>query len=594
MASCLGIYFSENMIKYAKLVMDGNGNVRLDHYGTRIARGGKKDIIDNILDETSSREIPVVTNLIVEELIDVAIFDQAQESKYSPEIMKMEFETWCENNQKNSEKYDYVYKLSEYRTSENKHNGVLCVSTKDEIAESSQLNDVKAASVYPYRLMYTNLAPDDIQSYVIVNFDEKVSIETVINRKMFDFKICDSGMGRLLDAFEQRLGSFQKAYSACKQLNVYTEGESGNDQELEKIAEPLLQEILRDVASVVEANKDTISRVYITGLGTVFNNIDVLLTEYLEVKTEILKPNFLQDTTDVRSVSEMLETTSAMVMAYNYMKGSNTFLNYLHNTKKAEKKANIFAGLSEKLKGISFKKEKKEKVPKEQVKKQPVEKGGFNNKYDTEGRGDFGSEAKREKVRFGKADKGGKNESVEKDFTLPTVESDTVMNGLTILATLTGIALVAYATFTAIYTKTTNKMIDDVNTKIKALETETSKVNSDTQYINSNAKEYTDITSDVELLVSQIESGQIGKISTYNVATFLQKIIKVIPKNITLDTVKSDDNKHVKITMYSSKYSDLGYFVAQLKLQGILNNVEVTNVDNTSQKVTIEIGGELP
>ena len=46
--------------------------------------------------------------------------------------------------------------------------------------------------------------------------------------------------------------------------------------------------------------------------------------------------------------------------------------------------------------------------------------------------------------------------------------------------------------------------------------------------------------------------------------------------------------------MYSSKYSDLGYFVAQLKLQGILNNVEVTNVDNTSQKVTIEIGGELP
>ena len=49
MASCLGIYFSDNMIKYAKLAVDNGGNVRLDHYGTRIARGGKKDIIDNII-----------------------------------------------------------------------------------------------------------------------------------------------------------------------------------------------------------------------------------------------------------------------------------------------------------------------------------------------------------------------------------------------------------------------------------------------------------------------------------------------------------------------------------------------------------------
>ena len=96
------------------------------------------------------------------------------------------------------------------------------------------------------------------------------------------------------------------------------------------------------------------------------------------------------------------------------------------------------------------------------------------------------------------------------------------------------------------------------------------------------------------MLLSQIESGQIGKISTYNVAAFLQKIIKVIPKNVTLDTVKSDDNKHVTISMYSSKYADLGYFVAQLKLQGILNSVEVKNVQNSADKITIQIGGELP
>ena len=94
--------------------------------------------------------------------------------------------------------------------------------------------------------------------------------------------------------------------------------------------------------------------------------------------------------------------------------------------------------------------------------------------------------------------------------------------------------------------------------------------------------------------MSQIQTGQIGKVSTYNVASFLQKLIKVIPKNVTLDTLKSDDNKNVVITMYSNKYADLGYFVAQLKLEGILNSVKVNKIENSADKITIEIGGELP
>lgn len=74
----------------------------------------------------------------------------------------------------------------------------------------------------------------------------------------------------------------------------------------------------------------------------------------------------------------------------------------------------------------------------------------------------------------------------------------------------------------------------------------------------------------------------------------MQKLIKVIPKNVTLDTLKSDDNKNVVITMYSNKYADLGYFVAQLKLEGILNSVKVNKIENSADKITIEIGGELP
>ena len=45
MPSCLGIHFSDNVIRYAKLVTDSANNVRLDHYGTRIAKGIRKDIL---------------------------------------------------------------------------------------------------------------------------------------------------------------------------------------------------------------------------------------------------------------------------------------------------------------------------------------------------------------------------------------------------------------------------------------------------------------------------------------------------------------------------------------------------------------------
>ena len=180
------------------------------------------------------------------------------------------------------------------------------------------------------------------------------------------------------------------------------------------------------------------------------------------------------------------------------------------------------------------------------------------------------------------------------NIKMPEIEKNVALNVMVSLATIATLIFIAYLAFTVIYTTTNNKMIADVTNKINALNGEIAKANSDILYIESNTKEYTDINDDVDTLVSQIQTGQIGKVSTYNVASFLQKLIKVIPKNVTLDTLKSDDNKNVVITMYSNKYADLGYFVAQLKLEGILNSVKVNKIENSANKITIEIGGELP
>lgn len=116
----------------------------------------------------------------------------------------------------------------------------------------------------------------------------------------------------------------------------------------------------------------------------------------------------------------------------------------------------------------------------------------------------------------------------------------------------------------------------------------------DEKVIVDSTNEYKTINDEVQSLKEKIESNQIGKFSTYNVASFMQKIIKIIPSNVKLKSISSDDNKKVVITAESSKYQDLGYFVASLRLQpDILTNVVVKNIEN-KEVITIEIGGDLP
>ena len=94
-------------------------------------------------------------------------------------------------------------------------------------------------------------------------------------------------------------------------------------------------------------------------------------------------------------------------------------------------------------------------------------------------------------------------------------------------------------------------------------------------------------------LVDKIQSNQIGNLRTYNVANFMQKIMKFVPKNVQLISIESNDNKHVTIQAKSSSYAALGYFVSQLKLEGIINNVKINSVSHGTE-ISVSIGGDLP
>ena len=514
-------------------------------------------VIEEIIEETNSQSTAIAINPGNSTFVNIQIFDQGQVKSYLADIAKMEFEAWCEKNAKSPANHLFVYKIADVKGEDGKRNAVLNIAEKKSISEYTDTFSNSLASVYSPAFVMERLIPEDEQNCAVVNFDENLTITIVLDGNVVDIKTFDIGMKKILSDFTEKLGSYQKSYEACKQINVYSEGEDNNNKELEFILEPTLQDILKYVQANVNNYRKQISKVFIAGSGVVFTNLDILFTEYLEIKSELLKPDFLDDTSNVRNVADIVESIEAIALAYDTLvpvKRESEFV-------KSSKMKTPFKGLFAK--------------PAKQKKEKAFNNGGLRI-----------DEEKPEK------------EVETEDFSKTT-------SVITCAAIILFVLLVAYVTFTNIYTNKLTNMKNEVLDNIAKLNSNTTAVKQDTTYIAENKTKYKEINDRVSTIVKQIESNQIGKFSTYNVASFMQNIIKIIPKNVQLVNISSDDNKNIKIKAKSDRYADLGYFVSILKINNILNNIKVNSVENaTTSRIeesgandtltTIEIGGELP
>ncbi len=557
MASCLGIYSNQDIVKYAKISMGNDGKFKIEKTGVRfISNLNGKELINSIIEETDSKDIPIIINPQSDQFVDLQVLAQVQnKTSYIEDALKMEFEAWCEKTKNDSSNYSYVYLISEYKTADNKYNAVLDVTEKKEIANIKSMINGNIASIMPSQLMMHKIVPQDEDNYVLVNLDDKLSIVTIVDKKVADVKAYSTGMHEIFSDFRLKLGSYQKAYEACKQINVYTEGKSINDPDLEVVTEQVLQEVLKNVLVAVNKNRKSINKVIITGIGTVFTNIDILFTEFLDIKSEILKPDFLDDGTNIRNIAETLETIQAIALACGYLKpDKKTTIDYV-----------TFSNVNNKF---SFK-----------------EMFAFSNKKED---GSGNSTGKRRKE-----DKTQGTEKSKPNVIFEGIEFDKITPYMVCGSIIIGLTIITYIIFGQIYTASINKIVKDIDKNIADVQNGLSSISEDTNYITQNTSRYSTVNSRVESLVSQIEGNQIGKFSTYNVASFLQNIIKIIPTNVQLISISSDDNKKITMKATSNNYANLGYFIAQLKLQNVLNDVKVNNIEN-GDIITIQIGGELP
>ena len=549
MSSCLGIYIGEKVVKYAKLTREENSSrIKAITYGTKIHLGNKSDIISNIVTATGSEGVPVCINSEGERIHKTEVLRIISKNDLES-LVDLEVVDFTGNEDKNERSYVYKYVLLDSLVSRDNYTANIVIQDRPGVDKYLSEENTSVVSMYSLPYVLDEIAPKEVSNYLIIDMNENTDLIFVSDGKLLDVINMDLGMKKIMDTFPEMLGSYQKAYDTCKTINVFSDESNVNNPELERVIEPVLQDALNRIQNKIRELNLKIDRIYLSGTITLFINSDMLFEQYFDTPTEKLRPYFIDAKDSNNNMSEVTEANEAFALAYEGLMVERPELDFLRQNKKF---GNIFAKVG-KIKSTGA------KIVNE------------NNK--------------------GPKLKVNRNENVFiGNINLEKVKSILIFANV-IMFTL----LLVYSVFGGIYNAQMNKQIENVVEEKAKVTENTVKVNSDITYINSNKEKYSNYVSYVDETIRKINKGEIGKYSTYNVALFMLKISKYIPDGVLLKSIKSDSSKHVTIIASSNSYAQLGYFVSQLKLEGILepSSVRTTAVAHDAV-ITVTIGGDLP
>lgn len=542
MASCLGLYIEENIIKYAKVTKD-NDIIKIDSFGIKFY-DRLAEAIEQVISETYSYKTPISINSANEMYNYFHVFNLlTKKDRHS--YIKTEFESLCYEKELNVDVFETRYVLVNDLEDKEKVKAIHIAINKGEIVRRSELLEkYKLTSISPIALDISNLLDVDkgnnTENIAIVNIEDKTTVTTIVNHSIYDVITINEGTKDILDKIDKKENSYSKAYEICKNSTIYTtEGKELQYEEnvyLDDIM-PTLYNIVGQVKKILNDSLNKIDKIYISGTASVINNIDIYFQEYLEdVKCEILRPYFLRTVGTEINIKDYIEVNSAIALALQ--------------------------GLGEGLGGINFKKE------------------SISDKLPDWLNVEIGSSSKSSNPLFGKVD-------LKNDFkdTLTRVEKD-LIRGVTGLLLL----VIIYGTFSAILSnQIKNKVIETEEAKAK-LQTQIVAVNADKGKIDQKANDYDKLVGSLE---ERSNSETEAKRLKFSVPTLLNKVMYVIPINVQLTSITNSGTK-VTIVAQSDKYEQLGIFVAKLKQDGILTNVVTDRSQKQNEIVTVTIEGELP
>ena len=538
MASCLGLYIENNLIKYAKVTRD-HDNLKVESFGVKFYEQ-LGNAIQQIVAETYSYKIPISINLS-EETYNYFYFFNLLNKNDLKKAIETEFDSYCFDKGYNRNALETRYALVPDLQDKEKIKAIYISTNKIEINNKLQeLANQTVSTITVLPMAIANIANiKEKEGYMIVNIEEKTTVTTIIDKKIYHVDKIDNGMKAILDSISEKENSYSKAYEICKNSTIYTmEGKELQEEEnlyLEDIM-PTLYQILEQVKTLIDSSLNKIDTVYLTGTATVINNIDLYFQEYLkDQKCEILKPYFIPDSVKI-NMKDYIEVNSAIALAMQGLGYGIKAMNF--------KKSSLLDNLPDWMK---------------------IEVGGKNK----------GTKQKK-KINFSFSLKGG----------LDKVERWLLRGAIGILC-----LFLIYSGFSIFLNSQINSKQQEVEKNIKDTAEQIALANADLTTINGKTTTYQEMTQDLQEYGQQkTDSNRTKDV----IPTLLSEIMYAIPTGVTITSIQNTSGTHIVINAEAREYDQLGYFVGRIKNDLILRDTISTSGVKQGDVVKIVIEGELP
>ena len=537
--SCLGLYIEENLIKYAKVSKD-HDKIKVDSFGIKFY-DKLGNAIEQVVEETYSQRTPISVNLSEEMYNYFDMFSLLNKNDLQKAI-KTEFESYCADRGYNPNVFETRYAVVENFADKDKVRVIHIAENKIELNKrAQQLDNFKLANISPISVSIPDLIDTSKkENVVIVNMEDKTTLTTIIQNKIYNVEIIDEGSYQFLSKINLKENSYSKAYEICKNTTIYTsEGKELQQDEtayLEDIM-PTLYNIVMQTQKTINMSTEKINKVYLTGTATLINNIDLYFQEYLMgVDCEILKPYFIENTKDI-SMKDYIEVNTAISLA--------------------------LMGINEGIGGMNFKaKSLSDRIP----------------------------DWLKIEVNPDKTKKEKKNTGGLFTWDLGQALDKTETNLIRVASSLLFLFIV-YSIFSTLLGKQIDNKKNEAQSSIDNTQAQIALANSDNEKIKTKTNQYINMIKNLEEANQKLAERNKRKNAIPNL---LNQIMSIIPENVQLTSIENTTDTHIVINAQSDKYEQLGYLKAKIKLDVILTNVISSAGQKDNNVVTVKIEGDLP
>ncbi|MBR4111261.1 MAG: hypothetical protein IKK43_06230 [Clostridia bacterium] len=585
MPSCLGICIEKNLIKYAKLTKDKSSSLTtLNSFGIKFY-DSLADTVREIISETQSENTPICVGLNTEDYTSVNVFSKLS-SKDVKSLVTTNFNSICEEKNVNSAVLDMRYILVRNTGDQDTYKAICIAAHQTELTNLGQVfGQYKLTGITSVGLANAHLLKNKGvgEKSAIVNIEDDTKITVFNNGEIAELITIPLGMDEIFARVSEKYNSYSRAYDACKGVDVYANTSYSMDEDTKEINEillPILYDLKQRIIAALYQYKDTLRNLYITGTGVIINNIDLYFEDaFTGAKCEVLIPYFINR--DRTSIKDVLEVNNALAIAAYGVDGVN-------------KETDFFAS------GGYLKNEANKNKLKKQISMKDIMNvaNEWMTNVDNKMKRKVKSKDRRNSIAFD--DEVEQLDQLGGAGEMPKAEADSSSDEyydpfeewLTRIAISAFVAFAAYAGVSHYTGQLLDEKISVANTRIADSQKEIKLVENDITYIGAQKEDYDAKTEKLQRILETIKTKEER---SFDIPNLLSRLMFSIPEEVKVTSVRIyDESDTVKISAESGRYAQLGYFVSRLKLEGILEDVNMEVVSMDTSSIKININGVLP